>query len=305
MKTLLWAALAQAVIANPPTPTEVSPAVEQLEALSEWDLYQDQYGCRAQRTFGEDDRPTILEFRRDEPSSGRFDIAITSYAYTVAEGSFSATLLPNGIAYTPPLPGREMTASGQLWIVWDHDIREASSQNFSSKEWDRYLAEDGPEQFRRSVETLEIQNLFDRDIQLPIGPIDILRAQLDECYDSVVMAHGLTADDASDDGRPVEFSNRAAVLRSMIGLLPPALTERVQRQKQIDVNFVIFVDDEAKPVACRLTTIPRYHKLEKEGCQRIIEEGRFRFRKGEVHRPAIVQAGYFYRDDIGFRFTGR
>ena len=221
------------------------------------------------------------------------------------DGSFQATLQPNGIKYRPPLPGREQTSSGALWTIWDHDIREASTRNISGDEWDRYFAEDGPETFRRSVEALGIKQLFEQDLVLPIGPIDGLRQQLTDCYDEVMMAHGMTREDSIEDRRPVDFRNRSKILKSMLNKLPPVLQDRIREGKQVSVNFVVFLDAKAEPTACRLTTLPRYREFEASVCEKIVNDGRFQFRKKEEPRPAIVQAGYFYRKDIGFSLTGR
>lgn len=300
MKSLLLALLAQSAVGVP----AAEPELEQLDALTEWTRVQNENGCAMRRSFGSPDAPTVLEFRRDEPRSGRFDIAITSAAHEMADGSFTATLQPGGVAFSPSLPGREMAASGALWSVWDHDIREASKRDLPSEEWDRYYARNGPDEFRAQIRSLDIEGLFDRDFSLPIGPIDTVREELGDCYDDVMVAHGLSRHDAVDDNRPVRFRNREQILRSMLNLIPQALLQRIRQDRQVLINFVIFLDANAEPTTCRLTTVPRYRELEEKGCEKLTGEGEFEFAKGEERRPAMLQAGFFYREGVGLTTTG-
>lgn len=300
MKVLMLAFLAQVSVANQSldeTPVTLEPA-------SDWTLEQGKYGCATRRSFGSPEKQTVLEFRLDEPMSGRFDIAITSLEFPLENGPFRATLRPDGVEYTPPLPGRERASSGALWTVWDHDLREASKREITGDEWDRYYKENGPDKFLKRIKTIEIEGLFNRDIVLPIGPVDGLRQQLRDCYDAVMMTHGLTKEDAKEDSRPVEFQNRQQIMLSMLGQLPADILRRISLKKQTHVSFVIFLDKDAEPTGCRLTTVPRYHDLEERGCAKIVSEGRFRFREGEEHRPAMVQAGFLYREDSGLRISG-
>ena len=304
----LPAAYAQVPV-EPMTRSMPAPSIEEqspvtLMPISEWSLQQQEHGCALRRSFGSPDLPTVIEFRRNEPKSGGFDIAISSEEFAMNDGPFVATLLPGGVEYAPPLPGREQEASGALWTVWAHYIGLASRRNFTSEEWDRYRADDGPEKFRRSVESLKITGLFDRDIELVTGAVSEPRQMLTDCYDQVMIAHGMTREDALEDNRPVDFKNRVRILGSMAYLLPQALMARIERGKQVRVNFAVFLNVNAEPTGCRLTTVPRYRELETQGCERIIREGRFEFKTGEDRRPAMVQAGYLFLPDRGFHFTG-
>jgi len=280
------------------------PAKIRLEPLSDWSVKKVRYGCAVQRTFGSNEKPTVLELRRDEPMNGGFDVAITSDEFELVGEPFSATFKPNGLEFSPSLPGKERTNSGSIWTYWAHNISEASSQNFTDEEFDRYLKEDGPEAFRDKIETLEIEGLFGRDLILQTGPISVPRQLLEDCYHQVMIDHGMPLKDAMEDLRPIEFRNRIKVLRSMLPLLPSPLVERLRAKKQVSVNFAIFLDSDAKPTGCRLTSSPRYSGLEQEGCSALVDDGRFRFKRGEEPRPTMVQAGYLYREDIGFAFTG-
>lgn len=301
MKAMLWAMLAQASMTNQVDNSQ--PIV--LEPLSEWILDQGRQSCAVRRSFGAPGKPTVVEFRRDEPMNGGFDIAITSGAFAMADGPFQATLKPGGVAFSPSMVGRERASTGAIWSVWKHDIREASKRDISKEEWDRYYAANGPDAYRKRVETLEVESLFDSDLVLPIGPIDGLRQQLTDCYDAVMMANGLTRDDARENHRPVEFRNRQKIMVSMLPLLPQDIRQRIQERKDVFVEFVVFLDANAEPTSCRLSTVPRYRELEKEGCETIVREGQFRLKKGEEARPAMIDAGYHYREDLGLAITGR
>lgn len=301
MKFAFYVALmAQSVVAS--STGEISAV--RLEPLTDWPVQQSKYGCSLQRAFGSTEKPTLIESRRDEPMSGRFDIAITSEEFELGDESFKATLEPNGIEYRPPMPGKERGRDGSIWTYWDHDIREAITQDFSNQDYDGYRERNGLNAFLNQVETLEIDGLFERDISLVTGPIGGLRERLDDCYQKVMIDHGIPVEDAKEDSRPIEFSNRKKVLESLLPTLPEPYIVRLRQKKQINVGFVIFLDANAKPTGCRLTTTPRYSQLEKIGCDRLQKDGRFRFKKGEKARPAMVQAGFLYREDVGFAFTG-
>jgi len=297
---ILWILLAQASV----TDESSEPKPVQLEPLSNWEIVQKPYGCAVRRSFGAFDKPTTIELRRDEPNSGGFDIAITSAEFDLRDSSFQATLLPDGIEYRPPLPGKERSSTGSIWTVWPHNIQEASKRGITGDEWDRYMAEDGPENFRRRVKTLEIQDLFSEDLVLPIGAISKPRRQLEHCYENVMVANGMPREDAINDSRPVELRNSRKLLRSLLPSLPPVYFERIKQKKQVSVSFAVFLDADAQPTRCRLTTVPRYSQLEKAGCDKLIKNGRYRFKRNEERRPAMIQAGYLYREDIGFITTG-
>ena len=261
-----------ALVASLVTAASAQDGPEVLLPIDNWQVRIDDDRCSYTRTFGDAEAPTFLELRRLDPWDGGFHVAMSNSQFNLSGPDLTAAWMPGGTVASEDTAQRIADSSGREWIVFAHGLWNATELDHS--------------EFKTQLEYFQVANGFEREVAFITGPMLEVWEGLDECMSEVMRRNGIDPADADRSDSRVEFRNRERVARNISSELP-SIFEESNRYRWI--SFLTFVDDEARPISCRLASLPYDPDFERYGCTEILENGRFRFHRGESQEPTFVK----------------
>lgn len=284
------AILASLLIAAPAAAEQVKAV--RLNPITEWKTERVEDTCTITRTFGDPEKPTTLFLRNRDPWDGGFDVGISSGKYALTGLDFRAGWLPGGRFVTRTNAASGNAQDGGAQVLFHHGLWDANSPEKGAPGYDAYWQRDaqdepiGPITFKRSVQTFLIDGAFKRPLLLATGPMDGVIASRDACIAEMLVAMGVDPEDEKRSDRRAELTNEAQLARYFVGRASSGL---IVEGKPDFVNFLMYLDAQAKVTSCRYIDLPHDAAFEAFGCGMLQERGKFRFRKGERAQPTFFK----------------
>lgn len=283
--------LLAALLLAAPASAEPVNAVR-LNPISEWQTERTQDTCTITRTFGDPERPTTLFLRNRDPWDGGFDVGISSQKYALTGTDFRAGWLPNGRFVRRTNAATGSLHDGGAQLLFHHGLWDAKLPEKGSPEYDAYWQRDaqnesvGPITFKRSVETVLIDGAFERPLLIATGPMDGVIAMRDACIADMLKAMGIDPADENRSDSRAELTNATRLARYFVGRAPSGLLTAGTANW---VNFLMYLDADAKVTSCRYIDLPHDAAYEAFGCEVLRQRASFRFRKGEAAQPTFYK----------------
>ncbi|WP_336980274.1 hypothetical protein [Altererythrobacter fulvus] len=262
-----------------------------LQPLGEWEAQRLDDRCVMRRAFGNPERPTILELRRIDPWDGGFHAAITSGEFEFSRVPFKVAWLPGGRESLIDVPTYANDTSGREWVEFQHGLWDGKLDTLKGAALTTYFRDDGPARFQQSVGTYQITGAFGKTITLQTGPMASVVSGTKLCMEQMLAARGVDPRDMSRDNSRVVA--RHVPSKQRIGkFLPEAIATRARPSL---VVFLLYLNANAQPTSCRLSSVPFDERLEAGGCDLLMKYASFDFKAGEQARQTFYNVSIEYR----------
>jgi len=286
----LAAALASAVVATPPVASR-DPAPIELHPLTDWSTSRLDDGCIISRTFGDPASPTRVELRNYDPWDGGFNVAISGPLFIGQPSAFRAGWLPGGRFIEVDTPTFEQAPDGTEVVLFHHGLWNAAIFGMSSKEWDAYYENDGPQRYRQAIRGFSLTGVSGKSIAILTGAMDTVIEERDRCIHEMLAARGVDPADENRDDSRVRLKDRENLTQQLLADVPEVIRSR---KRKTFVDFLLYIDEKGEPSHCRLLALPYDAAYESRGCGRLMSKARFEFKRGESAQPAFFKIGGYF-----------
>lgn len=286
------AVLGAILLVSLPSYASAQDTAARFSPLGGWALQRGTDRCSITRSFGDPNSPYLLSLASIDPWNGGYQVDLAGPAPAVQEGRVSLSWVDGGRTISVS-PQNFQDSQGRTWLRFPTPPVAPDIARMTEAEVEEFTQNGGPGEFRRSVSGLAVQNYFSTAIVLETGEIDSVKERLDSCLDSILQANGIAATDINRSDFPTEFLNPQELYRFVLNQVPPAIRGAGRRTM---IDFIMYLDDHARPNSCRLSSLPYDPEFERAACDLLLQRASFRFKPGEAGRPTFYKVSVLYEN---------